>query len=1102
MKMDKKRSGDMTVLHVGLFALVLLSPVTAAQSEERECAYAEQQDLSKRIDGGGEGRVFLENNTIRCSQGGRCYGLWEKKQNGVHLVKQGCWGSQGDQRMCHDDRCQVTEPPSQIQNGTYRFCCCSKDMCNVNFTEDFPPPRSTPAPPVPTRHLYREEAILIALATVSMVAVLVVLVFFCLRVLRGRGKQSLHNLNMLEAAFSPPSLDLDNLKLLELIGRGRYGTVYRGSLDERSVAVKVFSSVNRQPFVNERSIYRLLLDHDNITHFLETEERVGTDGQPEYLLIMDFYPHGSLCTYLSTRTVDWLSCCRLVISVTRGLAYLHTELVKGDVYKPAISHRDLNSRNVLVKPDGCCVISDYGLSMALTGKRQSGHAEEDNTAISEVGTVRYMAPEVLEGAVNLRDCEAALKQVDVYALGLLFWESFMRCADLFPGESVPTFQLAFQAEAGNHPTIEEMQALVSRHKQRPKFPEAWKENSLVGTVRYMAPEVLEGAVNLRDCEAALKQVDVYALGLLFWESFMRCADLFPGESVPTFQLAFQAEAGNHPTIEEMQALVSRHKQRPKFPEAWKENSLAVRSLKETMEDCWDQDAEARLTAQCAEERLAELLVLWEREKSTSPAVNISTALHNHRNFSHGHQAPKTGSYPETSSSSTVEEREGGAKPPHSDASTEPVLMGGAAEKNRNCINYERQQAQSGMSGLDGVTPVPLSKPVPVVGGGRPLHAQLTQEDLETPKLDLSEVQRNLRESSDESLMEHSQKQFSSGETANSHSPFYPLADMTADITGSQVPTPTSILPKQQNVPKRPSSLSLHSKPAAASSLRMKFGKLSKSNLKKTDVGVVRTKSAPEPRPVKVIANNAVSSIMANLTTQVPPGGTVSAAESQGKDGASSDEMSFGILTASPDEQEPLLRRDTQLENNTNNNNSNNNGGDGEGDGESEGGAGEGGETDESAAPVVETSSACVTEPPAPPPPRPPAPPMTTPEPTPVALTQGEALLRQNRGRRPERPNSLDLSITTLPLLDCDGKEGSGDKIKKRVKTPYALKKWRPATWVITTDTLDAEVNNNKCPGGQNHNAGTSRAKSASAVYLRGPGGVASGFTSDPSDCTF
>lgn len=47
--------------------------------------------------------------------------------------------------------------------------------------------------------------------------------------------------------------------------------------------------------------------------------------------------------------------------------------------------------------------------------------------------MRYMAPEVLEGSVNLRDCETALKQVDVYTLGLLYWETFMRCSDLFPG---------------------------------------------------------------------------------------------------------------------------------------------------------------------------------------------------------------------------------------------------------------------------------------------------------------------------------------------------------------------------------------------------------------------------------------------------------------------------------------------------------------------------------------------------------------------------------------------------------------------------------------------------------------------------------------------
>lgn len=58
----------------------------------------------------------------------------------------------------------------------------------------------------------------------------------------------------------------------------------------------------------------------------------------------------------------------------------------------------------------------------------------------------------------------------------------------------------------------------------------------------------------------------------------------------------------------------------------------------------------------------------------------------------------------------------------------------------------------------------------------------------------------------------------------------------------------------------------------------------------------------------------------------------------------------------------------------------------------------------------------------------------------------------------------------------DGKSGSGEKIKKRVKTPYSLKRWRPSTWVISTEPLDCEVNNN----------GKDRAvhsKSSTTVYL-------------------
>uniref|UniRef100_A0A673KLJ7 receptor protein serine/threonine kinase n=1 Tax=Sinocyclocheilus rhinocerous TaxID=307959 RepID=A0A673KLJ7_9TELE len=933
-------------------SLHILSEITA-QSEQRECAYTEKPH--------GEGRVFLENSTIRCNQGGHCFGLWVKKNNAILLEKQGCWTNVGEYQECYD-RCVVTSPPSMAKNGTLRFCCCKKDMCNLNFTEDFPPPPPTTVQPLHSRHLYREEAIVAALATVFMVAVLVILLFFGYRMLSGRGKHSLHTLDILETALSPPSLDLDNLVLLELIGRGRYGTVYRGSLEDRSVAVKVFVSANRQQFTNERMIYRLLLDHESVARLLESEERVGTEGRTEFLLLLEFYPHGSLCTYLCGQTVDWLSCCRLALSVTRGLAYLHTEIQRGDVYKPAVSHRDLNSRNVLVKTDGSCVISDFGLSMILTGKRPPGHGEEDNSAISEVGTVRYMAPEVLEGAVNLRDCESALKQVDVYALGLLYWETFMRCADLFPGETVPAFQMAFQAEVGNHPTIEDMQALVSREKERPKFPEAWKENSLM-----------------------------------------------------------------------------------------------VHSLKETMEDCWDQDAEARLTAQCAEERLAELLLIWDREKSVSPALNPSTALFNHRNFSTGRQMPKVGSFLEHSSTNT-EDHEGADKPLHNDTSMDPPLVGGSnpAEKNRNCINYEWQQAQSRTSGTESTFPTPVSEScnatqLPPVGNSVRPCAQLTQEDLEIPKLDPSEVQRNLRESSEESLMELSQKQFCSPETSTSHGPFYPLMKIVSEVSGSQgsgrlTDTPITILPKQQNVPKRPSSLSLHAKPSgktpalSSSSLRMKFGKLGKSNLKKVEMGVAKAsavRAAHEARPITVANNDAAAAVSKYANGAAPESAGSAANDVRWKGAMSSEGLTFGLLNTSPDEQEPLLRREAHPDN-ANNNNSNNNNGEGEGEGDTEGG-GEGGENSDNVGPTGDAPS-----------------------------TQGAALLRQNRVRRPERPNSLDLSMTTLPLLGKsagDVTEGSGDKIKKRVKTPYALKKWRPASWVITTDTLDAEVNNNRLHGG-------------------------------------
>ncbi|MPC34100.1 Bone morphogenetic protein receptor type-2 [Portunus trituberculatus] len=157
------------------------------------------------------------------------------------------------------------------------------------------------------------------------------------------------------------------------------------------------------------------------------------------------------------------------------------------------------------------------------------------------------------------------------------------------------------------------------------FPQHHK-SSYVGTLRYMAPEVLEGAVNLRDCEAALKQIDIYALGLVLWECAARCHDLYQGLQTPPYMLPFQAEIGLHPTFEQVQVLVVRNKARPLFPSVWKDTNPAIRLLKETIDDCWDYDAEARLSAMCVEGRLSELPALWDRYKSSLGISGVSPTM--------------------------------------------------------------------------------------------------------------------------------------------------------------------------------------------------------------------------------------------------------------------------------------------------------------------------------------------------------------------------------------------------------------------------------------------------------------------------------------------
>lgn len=140
----------------------------------------------------------------------------------------------------------------------------------------------------------------------------------------------------------------------------------------------------------------------------------------EYWLLTEYHHVGSLYDFLKNSTVSWPQMVSLVSSFFEGLAFLHSE--NSSVQKSfAIAHRDLKSKNILVKNDlNTCCIGDFGLALKLQSKNKLNSAE----IRSKVGTKRYMSPELIEGAIAFT--KETFLRIDVYASALVLWEILSR----------------------------------------------------------------------------------------------------------------------------------------------------------------------------------------------------------------------------------------------------------------------------------------------------------------------------------------------------------------------------------------------------------------------------------------------------------------------------------------------------------------------------------------------------------------------------------------------------------------------------------------------------------------------------------------------------
>uniref|UniRef100_A0A3B3UIR9 receptor protein serine/threonine kinase n=1 Tax=Poecilia latipinna TaxID=48699 RepID=A0A3B3UIR9_9TELE len=251
------------------------------------------------------------------------------------------------------------------------------------------------------------------------------------------------------------------LLLMCTIGKGRFGEVWRGKWQGEDVAVKIFSSRDERSWFREAEIYQtIMLRHENILGFIAADNK-DNGSWTQLWLVSEYHEHGSLYDYLNRYTVSVEGMVVLALSVASGLAHLHMEII-GTQGKPAIAHRDLKSKNVLVKRNGTAVIADLGLAV----KHDSSTNTIDIASNHRVGTKRYMAPEILDESVNMNNFES-FKRADIYSLGLVFWELARRCSVRGLHED---FQLPYYDMVPSDPSIEDMKKVVCDQKLRPNIP--------------------------------------------------------------------------------------------------------------------------------------------------------------------------------------------------------------------------------------------------------------------------------------------------------------------------------------------------------------------------------------------------------------------------------------------------------------------------------------------------------------------------------------------------------------------------------------------------------------------------------------------------------
>lgn len=253
----------------------------------------------------------------------------------------------------------------------------------------------------------------IMMATLFTLAALVFIVITIALLIRSHQKKKTQerliasvNPDYIETKYVVDSWEVprENVEILEELGLGNFGMVYRGYLEGTGqVAIKTISETASQreknEFLNEASVMK----NFSTWHIIKLLGVVSMGNPP--FVIMELMENGDLKTYLrrirDTQMVPNASrIMRMAAEIADGMAYLESK---------KFVHRDLAARNCMVSKDLVCKIGDFGMARDIY--------ETDYYKIGKKGLlpIRWMAPENLSDGVFTSDS-------DVWSFGVVLYE--------------------------------------------------------------------------------------------------------------------------------------------------------------------------------------------------------------------------------------------------------------------------------------------------------------------------------------------------------------------------------------------------------------------------------------------------------------------------------------------------------------------------------------------------------------------------------------------------------------------------------------------------------------------------------------------------------